>query len=579
MTGTAGATILVASAGTGDYKVVRYRIPGDGERVWETRYAPVAIARLHDLAGARALILLTAEAREKHGAALQQELEAAGIEVESVTIPTGGTAAEIWKIFAALDEKIPDQARLVLDITHALRHIPVVYLAALLYLEAARGVELAGIHYGAYEAPDVEGRVPILDVTPILTMARAHHMAAVFQETGDGRPLAAYLAKSRASAFQTGTTGPLTGWVANALGTLHPFVASGLVLEAGIEAAKARETLANVTPEDVGGPYPLARHLLDRIGEVLKVFACEQAVRAVKGEHEKTGLPLAPAELAREIRVARWYLNHGDVPRCYQILRECLVNRVILARGAGKDWLDYEKTRRPAEQALGVLKKRAESGLVGETHAPIAALWNAVSARRNAFAHCSFKPETTVPAKEGQEATALLDQVMVLVEGNDDVWRLDWSLDQRILVTALGLSPGVAYTALRKVKADALVVVTSHAARPGLDLVLARPDVSAPGRRQIEVVDDPHHGFGEAGAIMAAVEPLLAQGGTILVNLAGGTTVMQTIVEAIAREAERFGLGVRRFATVDRRAPEAQRAAPCVEGEVVWLDGDRENDP
>jgi hypothetical protein len=46
---------------------------------------------------------------------------------------------------------------------------------------------------------------------------------------------------------------------------------------------------------------------------------------------------------------------------------------------------------------------------------------------------------------------------------------------------------------------------------------------------------------------------------------------MQTAVERIAAEAERFGARVRRIALVDARTPEEQRADPYVLGELVEL--------
>jgi len=58
----------------------------------------------------------------------------------------------------------------------------------------------------------------------------------------------------------------------------------------------------------------------------------------------------------------------------------------------------------------------------------------------------------------------------------------------------------------------------------------------------------------------------------MVLNITGGTTAMQYIVQQIAALAAELGRPVRRAALVDRRLPQEQRDEPFVPGELIWLD-------
>ncbi|MFZ5592490.1 MAG: hypothetical protein ACOY81_11890 [Bacillota bacterium] len=86
---------------------------------------------------------------------------------------------------------------------------------------------------------------------------------------------------------------------------------------------------------------------------------------------------------------------------------------------------------------------------------------------------------------------------------------------------------------------------------------------------------DPHLGFREAENLrrgQAALWRDLADAGEVVVNITGGTTAMQCVVEDLAVYLHRLGVKVRRVALVDRRPYEEQRANPYVCGELVELE-------
>lgn len=61
----------------------------------------------------------------------------------------------------------------------------------------------------------------------------------------------------------------------------------------------------------------------------------------------------------------------------------------------------------------------------------------------------------------------------------------------------------------------------------------------------------------------------------MVVNITGGTTAMQHIVQQVAAFAAELGRPVRRAALVDRRLPQEQREEQYVPGELIRLDRER----
>ena len=137
-----------------------------------------------------------------------------------------------------------------------------------------------------------------------------------------------------------------------------------------------------------------------------------------------------------------------------------------------------------------------------------------------------------------------------------------------VLFSPLGLSYGVLYSAILLVRPQRVVIVTSPQAITYLHAAL---DAARFYHNRFEfethMLDDPLAGFRE-GRILAGL--LSASADDInVVNLTGGTTVMQDCVRSVAdilRDSEK---AVREVAVVDRRNPEEQKRSPLVVGELV----------
>ncbi|MDR7420775.1 MAG: TM1812 family CRISPR-associated protein [Armatimonadota bacterium] len=559
--------VLVASLGTARYEEVIYA--ADGGRSHETRFAPVATAAIEG-GCTQAVLLLTEAALRANGSALEAELAELGLAVSCSIIPEGRSEAEVWTIFTKVLEELhgPERSEIILDITHAFRHLPVVLFGSLAYLAAADAVAITRIRYGAYEAR-VGRVVPLLDLTPLLTLIDAHHAVRQFADTGDARRLGRLLADVNRQLWVTQTGDPSFSRVVNHLTRLSLALGAGLPIEAGLRARATAEALEAWSSSSEGRAPAIGDALIARLRGPVEAFAV-----GVSGD--KASLPLTLEEMARELRIIRFYLDVGAYDRVLLLVREWIVNRCLLSLRA-QAWLD-RGTRVAVERALNGLVERATALRAGAGAPPrpasdssswLAQLWARVRDLRNRVAHPGMCPDEVWPSR---------DQVAPLVDEcerhtSDDSWWLAhppvevaW-----VFVTPLGLSPGVLYSGLVKLQPPVALVVTS---REGQGLLSEAAHRAGFDEKQLHsyVVQDAHDCFAEREGVEQWARFMLLETRRIVINVTGGTTGLQYLVEAVGRRGERLGLDVERVALIDRRVPEEQRRSPYVAAELVPLD-------
>jgi CRISPR-associated DxTHG motif protein len=191
-------TLLLTFLGTGNYQPCRYRI-GDSATAEETFFSAALAAHLKP---DQVLSLETRAATDKHGEALKTALARLTLQHQPVPIPEGKSEAELWQIFAALTEHVPQGCTLHLDITHGFRSLPLLGFLAISYLRVTRQITLGGIHYGAWDASDAEGIAPVFDLTPFLTLLDWTAAAEDFLSTGSAARLARLLSGVQQSHWQ-----------------------------------------------------------------------------------------------------------------------------------------------------------------------------------------------------------------------------------------------------------------------------------------------------------------------------------------------------------------------------------------
>ncbi|MBE3575409.1 MAG: TIGR02221 family CRISPR-associated protein [Firmicutes bacterium] len=592
------STVLLFSLGLpGGYEETDYCI---GENTFRDRFSALALyqAKRPD----KMVILATAEAQRQTIPQFQDAAARIGLTLNAdsfVSIPDGRSQSEIYDILDAIISHVDTADHVILDITNSFRHIPFIYFSAVGFLTSLKQVTVE-VYYAAFERG--QPRTAILDLTDLVTLNDWHHALRNLQETGDLHRLAERIRdKAKAGRQYAKELRRFANWL---LGT-DEALAAGLPLEAGLKAAKAVEWSEKLPAGQARQFLAVGAESLRPLLEELRRFAMPPGIRA------KEQAALDSRELERQLVLVDWYLEHGQVDNALRLMREWVVNRVLWAHHV-TDWLDRDQRAR-WEHAINAASRRAWTASRAATHpapsgahtppAPIQpsaqareraytqgegpekdsllSLWGILRDARNGVAHAGF--QSSVLEDIGRAAESAL-QTIQLHKNDDRFWRLERQVKYgRILLTPLGRSTGLIYTAVLRTNPEGLLVVTSQEALHGLRTALeaaGRPDLlpvelGGQAPNHVFLLNDPYTGYSQVEDIRSGAfwREVMLYCRELICSITGGTTVLQWCVSTLANEALRHGIPVRTVAMVDRRPHEEQQQNPFVCGEMITLGG------
>lgn len=107
-----------------------------------------------------------------------------GIKVSLDIIPYGTTSEEQREIVSLMSSYAGESSTVHIDITHGLRHLPIISLASAQVIGAALGKTIAGIHYGALELTK-EGVTPVVALSGLLEIQSWISAFAAFEQNRD----------------------------------------------------------------------------------------------------------------------------------------------------------------------------------------------------------------------------------------------------------------------------------------------------------------------------------------------------------------------------------------------------------
>ncbi len=102
-------------------------------------------------------------------------------------IPYGRKQEEQTEILKIMADCVTDEDKVTLDITHGLRHLPMLVVLSAMYLKVVKAVEVAGIYYGAKDMQHLETEevAPALDLSGLLQIAEWVKALNSFDKDGD----------------------------------------------------------------------------------------------------------------------------------------------------------------------------------------------------------------------------------------------------------------------------------------------------------------------------------------------------------------------------------------------------------
>lgn len=111
--------------------------------------------------------------------------EQIGCKVECQLIPYARDADEQIAILGALSDRLVKGEKVVLDVTHGFRHLPMLAMVAARYLKHIKAVQVEDIFYGALEMTSPEGTTPVLRLGGMLDMLDWIDGLATYDKDGD----------------------------------------------------------------------------------------------------------------------------------------------------------------------------------------------------------------------------------------------------------------------------------------------------------------------------------------------------------------------------------------------------------
>jgi hypothetical protein len=558
---------LVTFIGTNDYKETIYQ---NSEISIKTKYFPVVAALL--AFPERILVAQTPEASAKHWESLRGELLERGLpEPEELPIFSGETTAELWEIFRRIVAAVEKGDEVVFDITHAFRTIPLISFLSVAYLKFVRGIDITGLYYGAYEARDIEKNIsPVFDLTGFCELLDWIVGVNAFVKYGGAQELGTLLQRAQKVKKLSGDTGPcelnnfgqLISDISDALLTVRPFE----VLEktAKLEKYRAGTGSRHQLENDIKNWAPPFGMLLDQLLNDFLPFSGD-------GDHIKE------SNLYRQLDMIRWYVKRQYIPQALSLMRELVVSEQLRREGGLAEGLKI-KVR---EEVSGRLNSRYRKG----DKTALGRLWSRLPDLRNDVDHAGWR-EGSRSAKtilrQTKECLEILEEYLrypakgPLDEENMESENLQSHSENRelkVLISALGMSPGLLYTAIKQVEPDFLLVLTSREAAASLNEILARSGYT--GRCDVIIVADPHTGFDRVPEMLAEVKQCLTglPRHHLYINLTGGTTCLQYIISHVGKVLPDTCTAATTVAMIDRRPAAEQRANPYVPGEMVVVEG------
>lgn len=252
---------------------------------------------------------VTEDMLDEHANRLAAKL---GYPVACQLIPYARDEAEQSAILNKLADTLSKGEKVILDVTHGFRHLPMLALVAARYLKHIRQVEVLDIYYGAIEMTPPGGETPVLRLGGMLKMLDWVEALATYDKDGDYGVFAPLLQADGMEAARAA------------------LLEKAAYFERTSNPVKARETLTSVFPSIEAHNGLLGRLFKEQLKQRISWFR-------VHGRD------------ARERSLADTYLQRRDYVRAAIFMYEAFITGWVNEKKANPN--DYEEREDAYEEA------------------------------------------------------------------------------------------------------------------------------------------------------------------------------------------------------------------------------------
>lgn len=345
---------LLTFLGAGDAKKTTYVLPDGREHT--APFCGVALSRFFPDSQMR--VFVTPQAREKHLPRFLELVEDYVADVIPVDIQGDRDADQLWEIFDKVVENVNPGESLVFDVTHGFRSVAFLSFLASAYLRVVKDIDLVAVLYGNFEARDqsmTPNRAPVVDLTSFVGLLDWMVAADRFIRFGDAHDLAEQLRSVRPSYQQQQMDNTLQSDAMRLAQAARALDDVSLALRL-IRPAEAMDASSKLQTRLVDATQSLQTHARP-FTPLAQSVADAYAPLSMSQEEQKQE---PAALLARERRMAFWYLERKQYVQAMAVTREWIITWAMMYAGM-TNTLD-KGLRNEIETAFGRANQERQSG-------------------------------------------------------------------------------------------------------------------------------------------------------------------------------------------------------------------------
>jgi CRISPR-associated Csx2 family protein len=350
---------IISFLGFNSYQVTEYKHPKTSG-ICETKYYQEALAQFYQPEKMYIFLTPTVETKcpgygdkkedKSNWVQLRERFSVRFPEIEIIPvkdIPERNSPEDVWVIFKRVNECLEEGDRVIFDITHSFRSVPIVALLAVSYFRVVRNIQIEGLLYGAFEAKQ-DNITPSFDLLPVVGLFDWLTATDQFLKTGNGEDLAELLQKAGG---HTQALGDRILEISQGLQLLRPMDVMKAAAALPNDIAQARDDLTVVVP-----PFEL---LLNRVVDEYGQFSL--------GDPQNYQIN-GKAALQKQLFEITWYVEKGLDVQALSLAREWLPS--LLCYHFNLDPLIERPNRSEMEFLLsgGVQKDKETGEIVNESN-------------------------------------------------------------------------------------------------------------------------------------------------------------------------------------------------------------------
>lgn len=320
------------------YDVARYSL--DGKPSDPTEFVQVAeIQLLGPKTFDEVIVVATERSYEQQYPSLESQLKELGVaRITRVIIQEVMSSEGQWQWFEEILQHVRQGDRLTVDLTHGYRAIPIVFSAAVNFLQKARGVQLEGVYYGAYEKN--RDLSPIVDMKDFFVIDEWAEAISRLVEDADARMVARM--GREAPAFQTRTLS--SGELIASFEQLTDAIRNVDIQNVGHAASKALDCIY----EALQDASPMERVLLDTIVQKFSNLATPRETQPERYDR---------SYFQNQLEIVRLLLEHKLYMQAFTAMREMIASIGLIRNERARiHSADGRKQRRKGDVFLNMLQ-------------------------------------------------------------------------------------------------------------------------------------------------------------------------------------------------------------------------------